>query len=130
MRKEHLFTISKKDFEVQTFKSGGPGGQHQNKTDSGVRIIHLKSGAVGESRSDRSQIRNKRMALKRLTETVKFKTWITRTAFALTSGKTIDQRVNESLAAKNIRIEARDDNGKWATYHEKSGIIKWNLSGT
>lgn len=111
MRKEHLFTISKKDFEVQTFKSGGPGGQHQNKTDSGVRIIHLKSGAVGESRSDRSQIRNKRMALKRLTETVKFKTWITRTAFALTSGKTIDQRVNESLAAKNIRIEARDDNG-------------------
>ena len=56
--KELLFTIRKKDFEIQTFRSGGKGGQHQNKTDSGVRIIHKASGAVGESRNDKSQHRN------------------------------------------------------------------------
>ena len=65
MKKELLFSITKKDFEVQTFRSGGKGGQHQNKTDSGVRIIHRASGAVGESRSERSQLVNKRLALKR-----------------------------------------------------------------
>ena len=57
---ELLFSITKKDFEIQTFRSGGKGGQHQNKTDSGVRIIHRDSGARAESREERSQARNKR----------------------------------------------------------------------
>ena len=53
MRK-HLFSITKKDFEVQTFRAGGKGGQHQNKTDSAVRIIHRESGAASEPRSERA----------------------------------------------------------------------------
>ena len=113
MKKELLFSITKKDFDVQTFCSGGPGGQHQNKTASGVRIIHRASGAVGESRTDRSQHRNKRLALKRLTENPKFKLWITRTAFAVTSGKTIEQRVEESLNIKNLKFEGKDEKDRW-----------------
>ena len=35
---------AKGDFKVETFKSGGKGGQHQNKTDSGARVIHVASG--------------------------------------------------------------------------------------
>lgn len=54
------------DCEVQTFRSGGPGGQHQNTTDSGVRLIHLPSGVRVESRSERSQHRNRKLALERL----------------------------------------------------------------
>lgn len=50
--KELLFSLTKKDFRIETFRSGGKGGQHQNKTDSGVRIVHLESGAVGESREE------------------------------------------------------------------------------
>lgn len=73
--KKLLFSIKKKDFNIQTFQSGGKGDQHQNKTDSGVRIIHIASNAVEESRSDRSQLRNKRIALKRLTKSNKFKLW-------------------------------------------------------
>lgn len=49
-----------------TFRSGGPGGQHQNKTESGVRYTHLPTGIAAESRSQRSQHKNDEMALKML----------------------------------------------------------------
>jgi peptide chain release factor 2 len=49
-----------------TFRSGGPGGQHQNKTESGVRYTHLPTGVAAESRSERSQHKNDDMALKML----------------------------------------------------------------
>jgi peptide chain release factor 2 len=49
-----------------TFRSGGPGGQHQNKTESGVRYTHLPTGIAAESRSQRSQHKNDDMALKML----------------------------------------------------------------
>ena len=112
-KRELLFSVTKDDFDIQTFKSGGKGGQHQNKTDSGVRIVHKESGAVGESRSDRSQHRNKRLALKRLTEDSKFKLWVNRRAFEIIKGKTIEQEVEEMMDPKNIKIEVKDENGKW-----------------
>lgn len=55
--------IKPDDLERQTFRSGGPGGQHQNKTESGVRYIHLPTGVAAESRSERSQHKNDAMAL-------------------------------------------------------------------
>jgi peptide chain release factor 2 len=51
------------ELERQTFRSGGPGGQHQNKTESGVRYIHKPTGIAAESRSERSQHKNDQMAL-------------------------------------------------------------------
>jgi protein subunit release factor B len=64
------------DCRTDTFRSGGPGGQHQNKRDTGVRITHLASGAVGESREERSQLLNKRKAFRRMTQHPKFRTWV------------------------------------------------------
>jgi peptide chain release factor 2 len=58
--------IRPEDLVRQTFRSGGPGGQHQNKTESGVRYIHTPSGVAAESRSERSQHKNDDMALKML----------------------------------------------------------------
>lgn len=55
---------------VDTFRSGGQGGQHQNKTESGVRLTHLPSGIVVTSRDSRSQHRNKQIALARLRATL------------------------------------------------------------
>ena len=49
--------VNESELIMQTFCSGGPGGQHQNKTQSGVRLIH-KSGVRGESRTERSQFKN------------------------------------------------------------------------
>ncbi len=51
---------------METFRSGGPGGQHQNTTESGVRLVHLPTGERVEARDERSQHRNRRLALSRL----------------------------------------------------------------
>jgi protein subunit release factor A len=53
---------------VETFRSGGPGGQHQNVTESGVRLVHLPTGIRAVSREERSQHRNRERALARLRE--------------------------------------------------------------
>ena len=66
MARTCLFTATRKDFRVDTFRSGGPGGQHQNKVESGVRITHLPTGLKGESREERSQHANKQRAFQRL----------------------------------------------------------------
>src|SRR3954451_21300142 len=46
------------ELKRDVFRSGGPGGQHQNKTESGVRYTHLPTGVAAESRSERSQHKN------------------------------------------------------------------------
>ena len=53
---------------VETFRSGGPGGQHQNVTESGVRLVHLPTGIRAMAREERSQHRNRERALARLRE--------------------------------------------------------------
>jgi len=51
---------------VETFRAGGPGGQHQNTTDSAVRLVHLPTGVRAIARDARSQHRNRALALARL----------------------------------------------------------------
>ena len=62
MKASDRVKVSRKDLRRDTFRSGGPGGQHQNKTESGVRWTHLPTGISAESRSDRSQSINDEMA--------------------------------------------------------------------
>lgn len=64
--KELRIRYSRKDFRVDTFCSGGPGGQNQNKRKTGVRITHIPSGLSSESREQRSQGQNKKTAFSRL----------------------------------------------------------------
>ncbi len=112
MKRKHLLSVTKKDFDIQTFRAGGKGGQHQNKTDSAVRIIHRDSGAVGLSRNDRSQHRNKKLALERLVKTSKFKLWINRRVNEIEVGETIEAQVEKEMTPHNLKIEFRENN-KW-----------------
>ena len=58
--------INKADLKVDTFRASGAGGQHVNKTESGVRFTHLPTGIVSESTDGRSQIKNREIAMNRL----------------------------------------------------------------
>jgi len=58
----------RKDIEIEYFRAGGPGGQHRNKTETGVRIRHVPTGVVVTATERRSRTRNLEVALERLEE--------------------------------------------------------------
>ena len=54
--------------EVQAHRASGPGGQHRNKAETAVRLVHLPSGVTAEGKDERSRTQNLRIALRRLRE--------------------------------------------------------------
>lgn len=112
--REKVLTLTTKDFEIQTFRAGGKGGQNQNKRNTGVRIIHHESGARGESREHRTQWQNKKAALRRLVEDPKFKYWV---AVVTKRVESEEEYLARMMKPENIKTEVRID-GKWTEMKE------------
>ena len=119
MPREKLFSVSIKDCEVQTFTVGGPGGGGKDTSNTGVRIVHLPSGAVGEGREERSQLSNKRQAFRRMAQSKLFQAWVRRTAAQLGGRKSIEQQVEDEMAPEKLRVEVKDEKGRWVAAEEK-----------
>jgi len=75
MAKKLLFSVTKDDFEMQTFSVGGPGGGGKDTSNNGVRLIHKASGAKGEGREHRNLTQNRRSAFMKLVQSKKFLDW-------------------------------------------------------
>ncbi len=109
MKGDLIFSITKDDFEIQTFRAGGNGGQNQNKVESGVRIIHRASGCVSESRDSRDQLHNKKSAFRKLIEQPRFKAWFKAEASRRMIDKeklrSIQREVDLMMDEKNLKIE-------------------------
>lgn len=107
---ELAFSVSINDCEVQTFRSGGKGGQNQNKRDTGVRVVHPDSGARGEARDERSQLQNKRLAFKRMVDTAEFKAYIDMRMYGIGRAEAEVKRMMSRT--QDFRTEVRV-NGRW-----------------
>lgn len=107
---KRVLSVTIKDCTVQTFRSGGKGGQNQNKRDTGVRVIHTPSGAVGESRQHRTQLENKRAAFRRMAEHGKFRFWVNSKLFNYDQ---VMRDVAKMMEREDDFLVEHKVNGKW-----------------
>lgn len=115
--KELLFSVTKKDLEITFFSGTGPGGQNRNKVQNCVRMRHPESGASSTGQSNRDRQANLREAFKGLINSPLFKVWHSKKTQEMLTGKTIEQRVEEQMDERNMKVEARVD-GKWVEFIE------------
>ena len=110
MEKKLLFSLTAKDFEFQTFCTGGNGGQHRNAKQNGVRCIHHPSGARGEHRDGRDQRKNKEEAFRKCAESSAMQSWLRIEALKRSGAlKEIERAVDEAMKPENIKIEYIED---------------------
>lgn len=107
--KTRLMTLTKKDFEFQTFRCSGHGGQNVNKVETSVRIIHKLSNTREESCKYRTQFQNKKDAFLKLSKNKKFRQWLKieslRRAQLIPTKEDLEKTINEMMDEKNLKIE-------------------------
>lgn len=89
---------------MQTFSVGGPGGGGKDTSNSGVRLIHDASGAVGEGRETRSNTQNRRAALRKLATSREFLAWH-KTECARLLGKAVEETPAQIMVRVDRMIE-------------------------
>ena len=108
--KKKIYSVPSNDLRWEFFRCGGKGGQKQNKTDSGARVTHVPSGISCESREERQQIQNRRIALKRLSEHPRFVLWCKLHIAANLDGfESMASSIFLAMDERNLRIESSSD---------------------
>ena len=100
--------IEDKDIRIDTYRASGAGGQHVNKTDSAVRMTHIKSGIVVQCQNERSQLKNKNTALKMM------------------KARLYQQRMEEIAASQNQLTEQKKEIG-WGSQIRSYVFHPYNL---
>ena len=112
MSKKLLFSITKKDFDIQYFSGTGAGGQHRNKHQNCVRLTHRDSGVTVTAQNSRSRQTNLREAFQSLLNKSEFQKWHKiECAKHLGTLVDIETWVQKELD-ENIKVEVFKD-GRW-----------------
>ena len=101
--------INHADLEFQTYRSSGAGGQHINKTESAIRIIHHPSGVIVECQEERSQYKNKDKAMKML--------------YTKLYEKKLSEATDKIAAERKIQVGTGDRSERIRTYNFPQGRV-------
>lgn len=113
--KQKLFSLTSKDFTIESFSGSGAGGQHRNRHPNCIRIIHNDSGTKAQCTRHRSLHQNKEEAFRNLCNDKKFKLWLNKKIGEVIHGlEDIESEVEKSMSENNLKVEKFDaKKDKW-----------------
>lgn len=120
MEREVLFKVTKADFDETHVRGSGPGGQHRNKTSTGVRLHHRASGATAEATDNKSQHINRIEAFRRIQETAEWKRWFREMIFTTQGMPSTAERIEAAMSPEKITTQVLDERSRWVTVDPSS----------